>query len=70
MLDILLGFIRTALAAGAGTLVAKGYITADSVETLIGAGIILVTAGASAISKIAAKRKLDKAIAAPAGKAE
>lgn len=70
MTEILLGLARTILAAGAGWLVAKGYITADNQEALIGGGLVLVAAGGSAINKISTNKKLEKAIAAPAGKAE
>jgi len=70
MKEILLGFARTGLAALAGWLAAKGYITADNQEALIGGGLVLVAAAGSAINKVAAQKKLEKAIAAPAGKAE
>lgn len=61
---------RHVLTALGASLAAKGYTTDGDVEVAVGALLALVSVVWSAIDKARAKKALDKAIAAPAGKAE
>lgn len=69
MFDTIMAVIRHALTFGGGILVTKGLASTSDVEMYVG-GIITVIGGAWSIwQKMQAKKKLDKAIAAPAGSA-
>lgn len=64
------GVIRAILAAGAGYLAGKGIIPAEGVDEMVSAVLLLITVIWSAADKKTAAVKLEKAIAAPEGKAE
>ena len=70
MLDFVMGLVRHGLTLGGGAIITSGYATQDDVTAAIGAITALVGVVWSAVSKHLAKEKLDKAIKAPAGKAE
>jgi hypothetical protein len=48
------GIVRAILAAGAGYLAGKGFIDAGMADQLVGAGVLIVTAIWSVLSKKAA----------------
>lgn len=68
--DAMLGYIRHGLTTVATLLVAKGVVDAGQAEILVGGLIGIIGVGWSAVDKALAKSKLEKAVAAPAGKAE
>ena len=71
MVEQLSGFLRHALGTFlGGALVTRGIATEDEATTIVGSLAALIAVGLSLVSKRMAKAKLDKAIAAPAGKAE
>lgn len=49
---IVLGFIRHALTAAGGALVAKGYLTTPDVEAVVGAVLGLIGVGLSVYDKL------------------
>lgn len=64
------GIVRTVLASAGGILVTKGYVDDATLQAIIGAAITLGTGVWSIVQKKSAAKKLEAAIAAPAGKAE
>ena len=70
LVEYVLAILRNALMAFGATLVTKGAMTATQSEAIVGgilAGIALIW---SLVAKKIAAKKLQKAIDAPAGKAE
>lgn len=66
--DIILGWVRTLIAVGAGSLVAKGYIDHDQSNELIGAAVTIVPIALSALDKIVARQRTAQAVVAQAVK--
>lgn len=70
MFEAIKGILRAVLGALGGYLVGKGIIDEGTMSEIIGAVTVIVTGVWSVVDKHLAKKKLEKAIAAPAGKAE
>jgi hypothetical protein len=62
--------LRHLLTAGAGYLAGKGLIGAEEINALVAGVLGLISVGWAIFDKKQAAVKLEKAIAAPAGKAE
>ena len=48
---VLWGLVRAVIAAGAGALAAKGFVDSTAVEPIVGAVMLLITMGWSALAK-------------------
>ena len=70
MLEAIKGIVRALLGAAAGYVVAKGWLDADMANEVIGAVLLIMTAGWSVFDKKTAEVKLQKAVSAPEGKSE
>lgn len=60
------GVVRAVLASVGGVLVSKGYIDDATLQSLVGAIVVIGTAGWSIVQKKSAAKKLAAAEAAPA----
>jgi hypothetical protein len=63
--SILLGFARTAVAAGAGWLASKGFLSGDQVQGFEGSALFLIPVALSAVDKFVVKGKIAQAATNP-----
>ena len=49
--NVIWGLVRAVIAAGAGALATKGLVEVSAVEPIVGAVMLLITMGWSAVSK-------------------
>lgn len=70
MFTAILAIVRHVLTAGGAALATNGLLESSEVEAAVGAVVTVLATVWSIIEKARAKKALEKAIAAPAGKAE